>query len=447
MNRGLWLHSLSLVMLVAVCSAQIQSSPDDPFQRGLLALQADHLQEALDAFTAAEAQQPKDARVHNFRGIALMALGRIDDAAVEYRRATELDSGMEAAFRNLGYLEWTSHHNAEARSDLQTALKLSPDDAFAAYYLARLEVDDRHAEAAIPLFGKLAMGNVIWARIDLGLACLNAGRFDEAIAAAQKLVNSAPAQSIIGIAEARLHHDDLSVAAFSEAAKLAPGEEEYWLNLTREQMDLRRLPDAMASVQQGLEANPTSYSLHLRRGAVYFAMGKYAEAEKSFRELVDAGDPLPTSTIGLAQTLLHSGRSAEAATLLADAERRLGPKFLIVYFEALALDHAGHREEALTVYRRALEINPRSAEARLGVGKTSLLTGKTDEAISELQQVVAAEPGNLAARRLLSRAYAKAGDRTNAAKYATEKPETDVEPETSMVGDFILPDWQQPAAE
>jgi predicted Zn-dependent protease len=166
-----------------------------------------------------------------------------------------------------------------------------------------------------------------------------------------------------------------------------------------------------------------------------------------FRSLAADGDPLPTSTVGLAQVLLHTGRAAEAATLLADAERRLGEQFLIVYFEALALDHAGNRADALATYLRAEKMNPDSVEVHLGVGKTSLLVGKTDEAIEELQKVVNAQPGNLPARRLLSRAYAKRGDQTNANKSATNSTAPDAEPESNLVGDFLLPDWQQPTAE
>lgn len=377
-----------------------------------------------------------------------MSLGKLDDAAREYRRATELDSAMEAAFRNLGYLEWTTHRNSEARSDLQKALKLSPNDAFAANYLARLQVDDQRPAEAILILRKFA-GKNAWAQLDLALAYLRAGRYDDAVDAAQKIsaANGATAQSIIGIAEARLHNNERSVAAFVEAAKLASRQEEHWLNLTREQMDLKRLADAMTSIQQGLEANPKSYALNLRRGAIYFAMGKYDEAEKAYRVLVDAGDPLPMSTIGLAQVLLHTGRAPQAATLLAESERRLGPQFLIVYFQALALDHSGKRAEALAAYRRALELNPNSVEARLGVGKTSMLVGKADEAIPEFQQVLKTQPGNLQARRLLSRAYAMVGDQGNASKYGTQAPEGDSEPETNLVGDFIVPDWQQPTGE
>jgi tetratricopeptide (TPR) repeat protein len=449
-----WLCAF-LLLAVVVLYAQDPRQADDPFQRGLTALQGDRVEEALAAFTTAEKQHPDDARVHNFRGIALMSLNRFDEAAAEYRRATELDGHMESAFRNLGYLEWTARQNEQARQHLQHALKLAPDDTFAAYYLARLEVADNHPQAAIPLLKQSADKKLTWAQLDLALAYLTAGQYAETVQSAKSLTESntasaadrASAASIVGIAESKLHHDDKGLEALQHAATLAPGQEVHWLNLTRQEMELKRVADAIASVQQGIQAVPKSYALQLRLGAAYFSSGKYDEAEKVFRSLAADGDPLPTSTVGLAQVLLHTGRAAEAATLLADAERRLGEQFLIVYFEALALDHAGNRADALATYLRAEKMNPDSVEVHLGVGKTSLLVGKTDEAIEELQKVVNAQPGNLPARRLLSRAYAKRGDQTNANKFATNSTAPDAEPESNLVGDFLLPDWQQPTAE
>ena len=442
-------------LLAGILLAQTPSAGEDLFQRGLLALQSDHLQEALEAFTAAETQHPEDARVHNFRGITLMWLERMEEAAAEYRRAIELDGQLESAFRNLGYLEWTAHQDDQAREHLQRALSLAAEDSFAGYYLARLEAGDGHPQKAIPLLKKFADRGQAWSELDLALTCLSAGIYEEAVSTAQSLLQKdslspgdhAALDSVLGIAEAKLHRDEEALAGFREAARLAPRQEEYWLNLTRHEMELKRVADAIASTRDGLEANPKSYALHLRLGAAHFSSGKYDEAEKVFRELVSAGDPLPTSTIGLAQVLLHTGRAAEAATLLTAAEQRLGPQFLIVYFEGLALDHAGKRAEALACYQRAVVLDPNSVEAHLGVGKTSLILGKTDEAIAELQKVLQEEPGNLPARRLLSRAYAKRGDQANATKYATDTTAADSETDTSLVGDFILPDWQQPPAD
>src|SRR5205823_4134064 len=65
------------------------------FQRGLLALKENRLEDSLEALTAAERERPSDARVHNFRGIVLTRLGKNAEAAAEYREAIRLDLRLE----------------------------------------------------------------------------------------------------------------------------------------------------------------------------------------------------------------------------------------------------------------------------------------------------------------------------------------------------------------
>lgn len=513
----------SFLFLVGCALSQAQQAPastlQDPFQKGLIALQENSLEQALDAFTVAEQERPNDARVHNFRGITLVSLGRPDEAATEYSRAIELDNRMEDAYRNLGFLEWTARHSDSARKHLERALGLVPNDSFAQYYLGRVELDDQQyreafqhlehagvtwpkdppflieaatgylklgrlqdadrtldklseiahsdsqsvllgslyveenkAEKALVVFQQFKERSSIWAQFDLAMANLYAGKYETAADIAQTLCRGtlaapselAAAYSIIGVANARLQQEQQAIVAFQRAATLAPEQEEHWLNLTRELMESNRLDDAVVAVQEGLKSNPRSYALHLRLAAVQFSLGHYDEAEKSFRELVAAGDPLPTSYIGLAQVLLRTGRAAEAAKELADAEQKLGPEFMIVYFRGLALDRAGNRAGALTVFKQAVLLNPTSVEAHLGAGKTSLALGEATEAVDELQRVLQLDPGNIPARRLLSQAYARLGDRESAARYAGAPIKAEQEPQTSLIGDFLLPAWRLP---
>jgi len=117
-----------------------------------------------------------------------------------------------------------------------------------------------------------------WVQFDLALAYLLAGSYEKAIKQAHAYAESLPqgaseskesaqAWSLIGIAYAHLGQGERSVNALRQAATLAPGEEEQWLNLTRELMELNRYSEAISAVQNGLAANPESYALHLRLGA------------------------------------------------------------------------------------------------------------------------------------------------------------------------------------
>jgi tetratricopeptide (TPR) repeat protein len=295
-----------------------------------------------------------------------------------------------------------------------------------------------------------------WTQFDLALGYLLAGSYEqatkEALAYAKTVgtaetesVESAQAWSVIGIAYAHLNRSEESIEALRRAAILGPHEEEHWLNLTRELMELSRFPEAVTEAQRGLAANPKSYALRLRLGAAYLAAGRYAESENIFRDLVAAGDPLPLGYIGLAQVLLRTGRAEEAAKELAVAENKLGAKFLLSYFRGLALARAAKPTEALAAFQQAVRLDPKNAEARLNLGKTQLTLAHMNEAIPELLEALRLDPGNTQAKRLLSQAYRRTGDAKNAVKYAESSTEAPAAPANDLIGDFFVPQWQLPA--
>jgi tetratricopeptide (TPR) repeat protein len=397
-------------------------------------------------------------------GFAHYYLGRVELDAWRYTRAfQELErSGVPWPADPEFLLEAAAGYTAlgrqaEAREALARLQTLPLKDAeFVRCGGLLLAVHEN--DAAIRLFRSLnrprPAGAARWAEFDLALAYLLAGRYQEAADQARVFMGvlhsasvpeAAPAWSLLGIAYIHLGENERGVNAFRRAAELAPGQEERWLDLTRELMELGQYAEAIAAVQEGLTHSPTSYALRLRLGAAYLARGRYPDAEAVFRDLVAVGDPLPTGYIGLAQVLLRAGRAGEAASELAAAQQKLGPNFLISYFRGLALDRSGRLPEAISAFQEALRLNPKSAEAHLGLGKVELAAGRVSEATAELKQVLAFEPNNVQAQRLLSHAYRQAGDAQAASKYAEQAAETRLpEPEGELVGDFFLPSWQPP---
>jgi tetratricopeptide (TPR) repeat protein len=294
-----------------------------------------------------------------------------------------------------------------------------------------------------------------WAQFDLALAYLVSGNYVRAAEEAlvyTKSVRTADSESVdlarawclVGIANAHLNRAEESVSALRRAASFAPREEEHWLNLTRELMELSRFPEAVTEAQNGLAANPKSYALRLRLGAAHLAAGRYAESESVFRDLVAAGDPLPLGYVGLAQVLLRTGRAEDAAAELADAEQKLGPKFLLSYFRGLALSRAAKPAEALVAFQQAVQLDPKNVEARVSLGKTQLTLGHVNEAISDLRESLRRDPENTQAKRILSQAYRRAGDAQNAARYAESSTESSAPPANDLVGDFFVPEMQFP---
>jgi Flp pilus assembly protein TadD len=416
---------------------------------------------------------------------------QFDPAREALERAVELAPNDSFAHYYLGRVQLETQHYSQAIQELETSRVPLPADAgfsiqVATGYVAlgrredarkaldvlvTLPLDDTQSigvaslllaihrnDAAINLVQQLSRHPpaAAWLKFDLALVYLLAGSDEKALEQAHayaeslpqgdsKSLESAQAWSLTGIACAHLRQGECSVNALRQAAALAPAEEEHWLNLTRELMELNRYSEAITAVQTGLAANPKSYALHLRLGAALLAAGHYAEAEGVFSELVAAGDPLPTGYIGLAQVLLRTGRAEEAASELAHAEQKIGPNFLISYFRGLALARAGKPSEAIVAFQAAARMDSNNAGVHLDLGKTELAMDHVSDAIAELQEALRLDRGNVQARRLLSQAYRRAGDSKTAAKFAEGSADAPLGPEGDLLGDFFVPHWQGPS--
>jgi Flp pilus assembly protein TadD len=425
---------------------------------GFLKWTEHQLEPAREALEGAVQLSPGDSYAHYY-------LGRVELEAQRYSQALqELETSRVPLPADAGFsLQVATAYMAlgrreDARKSLDHLVTLPLDDA-QSIQVAGMLLAVHQNDAAIDLIKQLSKrsspGEASWQAFDLALVYLLAGSDEEAIKQAHAYAESLPQEtskspeaaqswSLIGIACAHLNQGEESVKALHQAATLAPANEEHWLNLTRELMELSRYSEAISAVQDGLAANPKSYALHLRLGAAHLAAGHYTEAEGVFRNLVAAGDPLPTGYVGLAQVLLRTGRAEEAASELAHAEQKLGPNFLISYFRGLALDRAGKPLEAVMALQGAVLLNSNNAEVHLSLGKTELALGHASDAITELHEALRLDPGNVQAQRLLSQAYRRAGDSKSAAKFAEASANAPPGPEGNLLGDFFVPRWQEP---
>lgn len=409
-----------------------------------------HLKQALDL-------APDDSFAHYYLGRVQLDGKLYESAFHELDRSgiswpSDVEFLIEAAS---GYSALGQRDEARKVTNRLSSMTLNDEEvARVAWLLLSLKDDDSALSLLHRLCERQNPACPRWAQFDLALAYLLIGKYETAADRAHVFLKTskpvapvpetASAWSLIGISNANLDQGAAAIEAFRKAAKLDPAQEEHWLNLTRELMELNHFSDAISAAREGLASNPKSYALHLRLGAGYLSIDRYSEAEAVFRELVDAGDPLPMSYVGLAQVLLRTGRAEEAVTELTAARRKLGPNFLISYFQGLALDRAARPAEAVPVLNDAIRLNPKSSEAHLALGKSELAIGRVSDATAELQESLRLNPGNVQARRILSQAYRRSGDSQTASRYAEQTAEAPPSAERELLGDFLLPEWETP---
>ncbi|MEZ5063587.1 MAG: tetratricopeptide repeat protein [bacterium] len=321
-------------------------------------------------------------------GEALLRAGRAAEAAAHFRRATELDPGLAAAFRGLGRALLGTEDVEGARAALERSVALQPDDGaawgFLAQVLVRAGARDE-ARAAQTKSRELEPKHVYWdpvlARIgDAGLSadqCLRRGR--ERLAAG----NAAAAVPDLEIAKT-VRPDDAQVAALlagalARSGRPAEAREEY-----RRALGLR---------EDYPEAHRDLAALLVRTGEFLPAAEHYRRAE----ELEGADSALVAAR---AAALAQGGDPAAAVKEFARAETlgSLDARALSNWGTAWA--QLGRPDQAAPLFERAVERDPGSANAWANLGAAREDLGDVGGARDAYRRAVGVDPRHRAAGRL-----------------------------------------------
>jgi predicted O-linked N-acetylglucosamine transferase (SPINDLY family) len=185
---------------------------------------------------SAIAADPAVGLYHFNLGNALRELGRADDAAAGYARATTLDPGRFAAWFNLAQLHAERRDAEQAIGAFREALRIEPGSAQARVGLAGALVDTaqggvhtaaRSAEALALLETDWPRAPNPWrARFLVAMALVGCGRWTEAAAHLEALVaarpDSAQARNALANCYNRLGRASDAVREYREAFRAAP---------------------------------------------------------------------------------------------------------------------------------------------------------------------------------------------------------------------------------
>ncbi len=149
---------------------------------------------------------------------------------------------------------------------------------------------------------------------------------------------------------------------------------------------------ALEHFARALELNPRYIEAHIHRGILLNDLGRTDEAEEAFRHAADHN-----GTQG-------SGYPAHVAANLANHHALL----------AAAYAESGALQEAITQYRRAVDLGPGFADIRYRLARALLESGDVLSAREELETVVAARPNFVDALASLGLARYLSGDAAGA---------------------------------
>jgi tetratricopeptide (TPR) repeat protein len=140
-----------------------------------------------------------------------------------------------------------------------------------------------------------------------------------------------------------------------------------WQTEVRKYAEAKDWTNAMRVVEQELARAPQDVDVRAWRARVLTWSGRLGEAELEYLQIVKVSRNDPDNWMGLASVYLREGRTQEALRALNRAVELDPKRDDLRAARGRALRAAGERPEARLEFQKALELNPASDEARVGL--------------------------------------------------------------------------------
>lgn len=381
-----------------------------------------------------DADPSNSAGMRTSLGAAYLERGRIDDALRELTFATQSDPRQPTPWLMLGLAHELARHNGPARDAYLAALAAAPENAVAAYHVARLASGSTDAATALRVLlnshEQLIAGRVTGVRtpfVDTSLleerrtvapvflpaayapiaALLSERRFDAALAQLRAglpkdpLYND-PALTSTAVSDITraLERGDTATALALTASPTVPETSSEWHRIRGLVFRAAaRTDDAIRELETAVRIGPWNERAYLELASVMIAG---SDLERAERVLHDGHRQLPDSVaIAWLQTRIYFalGRDVDVPDWLQET-LRIGPiagasaiwsSVGRMYLRGL------HVEPAEAAFRRSVSLNPNSAQAHWDLAEFLRSQDRTDDALAEYVAVLLIEPAHLQA--------------------------------------------------
>ena len=191
--------------------------------------------------------------------------------------------------------------------------------------------------------------------------------------------------------------------------KAAPENADAWFSLGVAYIELGRYDDAIAANREALRINSEDTDAWNNLGVAYGDLDRYDDAIAAYREAVRINPEYAEAWNNLGNAYYNLGRHDDAIAAFREALRINSEHASAWYSLGFAYYNFDRYDDAITAYREALRINPEYAEAwnNLGIAYTSLK--RYDEAIVAVREAVRINPNYANGWGLLGFIYDKLG--------------------------------------
>lgn len=324
--------------LAAVASSHVGAPLADVIDRARLLrveiwLDTDQVHQALGAIEDLARLHPRAPAVHNLLGLARDAVGDREGATEAFRVGSQLDPRFAAPLVNLARIERASGDRARARTLLEQALGVAPNnaEAWVALSVVLTELREPGARAAVVRAAQYAPDDptpwVAQGELDLADGQLDAAvrSFREALV---RRSDDPTAETNLGNVLARQHHWPEASEMFERATQHAPNLGQAWNGLGAARLALGREPEAIGPLQQAAVLLPNDPHPLLNLARALESQLRWADAVRAYREVLSRAPGHPYALERLAHIVgsatTTTNRSPHASPRVAVHRGRLG---------------------------------------------------------------------------------------------------------------------------
>ena len=151
-----------------------------------------------------------------------------------------------------------------------------------------------------------------------------------------------------------------AIAQYREALKLDPDHQQTLFRLGALQTQLKRYPDAIVTWQRYIKATNEAPAAYNNLAFCYELAGRLSDAEETFKAGIERDPAVPTCRVNYGLMLARHDRLDDAVAQL----RMVLSPAEVHYNLGAVFEQKGQREQAKASYEKALELDPRLADAR-----------------------------------------------------------------------------------
>jgi tetratricopeptide (TPR) repeat protein len=207
-------------------------------------------------------------------------------------------------------------------------------------------------------------------------------------------------------------------------------------------LDAGNYAAAAAEFQKAVAADPSDYGAHFNLALADSFLHRDDDGIAEYRKTLQLKPHLYEAELNLGILLMRKKDAASAAPLLEDAAAQKPQQFRPRYYLAEALFALGRYPDAEASYTLAIALDPKSAPAELGLGRTLGRERKLDEAAPHYRKAAALDPKDREWLLELAELYEKAQRPQDALSIYREFPD---DPAAQAHAGELLLNGKQPA--